>query len=493
MKLFKPFLLALAIALPALSAAGASAGVTFTTLMEFRQNLNDPIGYSPFGLIKGSDGNIYGTTIDDPPAQVGGGYVFGAVFKITPDGALTAVAYFTDSSGAYNTVTQGADGQIYGTTSAGGSGYSGTVFQVTTNGLIDTLLSFGSYSTSCDCTPDGISPMAPLVQGNDGNFYGTANQGGSGASHTFGVVFCVATNGAYTNLVSFTGANGADPWFSGLVLGADGNFYGTTRLGGATYNPSANNLGDGTIFRVATNGTFTTLVSFNGANGQEPFSGVVLGKDGNLYGTTSQGGQSGYGTVFQLQVSGPLVNLNVMHSFTSPEGAEGTNTDGYGPVGALLVGIDGNLYGTASGGGAYGWGTIFQMQTNGTFTTLYSFTGGSDGGNPESALVQGNDGNFYSATYTGGSATPDPAGTIFRLSIGPSPPVFETVTQTNGTLTLTWSAVAGQKYQLEYAASLAGTNWTNLGSAITATNSTGTASDTIGPGLQRFYRLLLLP
>lgn len=480
-------LLLAVIALSGWFASCALGSVTFTNLYQCRQNVNYAIGWYPNGLCKASDGNLYGTT--EAGGTDGPG---GTIYKLSSDGTLTFLAGFNGANspiGPYASLIQGADGKLYGTTQSGGDNSSGAVFQVTTNGLLNTLVSLGGYSNGCSCYPDGQSPTAPLVQGNDGNFYGTTETGGIGASHDYGVVFCVATNGTFTNLVSFNGANGATPWFSGLTLGADGNFYGTTRFGGYTYNFAAGQLGDGTIFQWSTNGTLTTLASFYGANGQEPMSGLVQGTDGNFYGTTRIGGQYGYGTVFQLQVSVSGFNLNTLHSFTvpNPSGDTSTNVDGTQPTGGLVVGADGNLYGTTSGSGPNGSGTIFQIQTNGVLTTLYSFTGGSDGATPGSALVQGDDSNFYGATYTGGTYG---AGTIFRLSMAASAPFIQTVTQADGILTLTWSAVSGQMYQVQYNTSLSPGNWSNLGNSVMASNTTATAIASI-TNSQCFYRIML--
>jgi uncharacterized repeat protein (TIGR03803 family) len=459
-------------------------GPAFTNLVEFDNVPNAIGGLNPNGLCKASDGNFYGTTYG------GGMNGNGILFKMTADGTLTPLAQFDNTAGrGPSAVTQGADGKLFGTTASGGANVYGTVFQATTNGLLSALFSFG-YSNNCGCWPDGETPEAPLAQGNDGNFYGTTTSGGTGATHTYGVVFCVTTNGTLTNVVTFNGTNGGGPGPSGLVLAADGNFYGTTVYGGSTYNFSGGNLGDGTVFQLTTKGTLNTLVSFYGANGRGPVSGVVQGKDGNLYGTTQLGGQYGNGTVFQLQLNGSVANLNTLHSFAAYTALTEINIDGAIPNGRLLVGADGNLYGTTTSGGAYGNGTIFQIQTDGTLTTLHTFTGGSDGANPESALVQGNDGNFYGASFSGGTYR---FGTIFRLSIAPSPPIFQAVTQTNGTLTLNWSAESGQLYQLAYSTNLTQTNWNNLGGPINASNATVTAFETIGPDRQRFYRVLRLP
>jgi uncharacterized repeat protein (TIGR03803 family) len=266
-----------------------------------------------------------------------------------------------------------------------------------------------------------------------------------------------------------------------LVQGNDGNFYGTTAWGG-TLSPLP--LGFGTIFRLNPDGTFTNLYKFTGgSDGGFPYASLAQGNDGNFYGTTYNGGSKQIGTVFSITPEG---QFDPIYSFPS------SSVGGY-PYGALVQGGDGNFYGTTYIGGDNQLGTIFQITTNGNLTPLISFTGTSGlapGANPQGALVQGTDGNFYGTTTQGGA---NGLGTIFRLSV-PMPVVFKTITLTNGTATLTWSAVAGQTYQMQYATNLTQTIWNMLTKAIVASNGTMTTTDfnaAISP--QRFYRVLLIP
>jgi uncharacterized repeat protein (TIGR03803 family) len=450
---------------------------------------------------------------------------------------LTTLYSFSGGDGSSpNGLVQGADGNFYGTTEYGGTNYSGTVFEMTTSGTLSTLYSFTGVS-------DGANPAAGLVQGADGNFYGTTEYGGAYEDQwgdTFGTVFTIMTNGTFTSLYSFSGIDGANP-AAGLVQGADGNFYGTTSFGGVDYY-----LDDGTVFKITAIGSFTSLVSFGGRDGIEPEGGLVQGTDGNFYGTTEYGGINrsgsgpsfesrsdppGYGTVFKMTTNG---KLSLLYSFTGGsdgaypaaglvQGADanfygtaeygGTNysgtvfkimtngtftplcsfsgMDGANPAAGLVQGADGNFYGTAEYGGANYSGTVFKITPGGVLTTVYTFTGGSDGAYPNSALVQGTDGNFYGTTSSGGAYG---NGAIFRLSlVSPPAPVFQSVTKAGGTITLTWSALAGQTYQLQFKTNLYQMSWNNLGSAITATNSTATASDSLGPDPQRFYRVEIGP
>lgn len=174
-----------------------------------------------------------------------------------------------------------------------------------------------------------------------------------------------------------------------MVQGGDGGFYGTTYAGGSS--------GAGTVFKVATNGALTTLASFAGTNGNSP-SGLTLGTDGNFYGTTSQGGIGGVGTVFKVTANGALTMLV---SFVSS-----SDTNGAYPSGGLTLGNDGNFYGTTSQGGSSGGGTVFKVTTNGSLTTLVSFNG-TNGASPRAAVTLGGDGSLYGTTESGGSGGPD--------------------------------------------------------------------------------------
>jgi uncharacterized repeat protein (TIGR03803 family) len=182
-----------------------------------------------------------------------------------------------------------------------------------------------------------------------------------------------------------------------LLLGADANFYGTTSQGGAA--------GAGTIFRLTPAGDLTVLYAFTGgADGGYPYGGLIQSADGSFYGTTSSGGAFGVGTAFQLRSDGTFA---VVYSFTAAN-------DGSYPFAGLIQGADGNFYGTASGGGAFGAGTVFQLTPAGIFSVVYSFTGADDGGYPYAGVVQGADGNLYGTTYTGGNAG---GGTVFQLTL----------------------------------------------------------------------------
>ena len=285
---------------------------------------------------------------------------------------LTTLLSFNGTNGMnpyFESLVQGADGNLYGTTYEGGANNEGTVFQVNpSTGVLTTLHNFAGG------TSDGRNPAAGLLLASDGNFYGTTTGGGT---NTYGTVFKITPGGTLTLLHSFTVIDGSQPW-SGLVQGSDGNLYGTTTFGGA------NSIG--TIFKITTGGTLTTLYSFAETNGAIPYATLIQGTDGNFYGTATNGGADNDGTVFKI-TSGGTVTL--LHSFTS--------TDGKHPYGALVQGTDGNFYGTTSAGGSSSAGTVFKITSGGTLTTLHNFDG-TTASTPFAPLIQGTDGAFYGTT-----------------------------------------------------------------------------------------------
>jgi uncharacterized repeat protein (TIGR03803 family) len=358
-----------------------SAGGVFTKLHSFMHATTD--GEYPLGaMVQGADGEYYGT------AQGGGTSYRGVVFKITSNGAYTNLYSFTggNDGGGPNRLLLGSDGNFYGTTYYGGTNGFGTVFKFTTNGVCTVIYSFSNGS-------DGRGPTE-LVQGIDGNFYGATLYGG-----TTGLVFRVTADGAFTTLHTFTGGNDGG-WPNGLVAAPDGNLYGTTWYGGQD--------GNGTIFKITPDGSFVSLYSFPGAtnDGTSPRAGLVQGSDGYFYGSTYSGGANNYGTIFKIGPDGAFTSL---YSFTNSN--TGTN-----PQVALIQGDDGWLYGTTPGGGTNNFGTVFKISTNGVFTSLYSFTGGSDSINPQAPLVKGKDGYLYGTTYGGQVSYTNTYGSVFKIN-----------------------------------------------------------------------------
>ncbi len=365
-----------------------SPAQTLTTLVSF----DGTNGSAPAAsLIQAKDGNLYGTTeYGGPISGCEGGFdPCGTVFKITTGGKLTTLHTFVYSDGAFpvSPVVQGTDGNFYGTNQGeGDSGGAGAIFKMTSSGTL-TVLSFTS------------SP-AGLVQGSDGNFYGTTPSGGNGT------VFKITPSGTLTTLHNFDGTDGHNPQ-AGLIKATDGNFYGTTYSGGTSKYCSG---GCGTVFKMTPSGSLTTLHSFSGTDGYNVAVGLVEGTDGNLYGTTVNGGAQNVGVVYKITLSG---TLTVLYSFCSRTGC----TDGDYPRAGLIQAKDGNFYGTTFQGGAYDQGTVFVMTPSGSLSTLYSFcpkSGCADGANPTAGVIQASDGNFYGTTYQGGANN---EGTVFKLQV----------------------------------------------------------------------------
>ncbi|MGO9517968.1 MAG: choice-of-anchor tandem repeat GloVer-containing protein, partial [Candidatus Korobacteraceae bacterium] len=382
---------------------------TLTTLHSF----DSTDGAYPFaGLFQASDGNFYGTTYN------GGANNEGTVFKITPSGTLVWVYSFCsktncpDGALPVGGLIQYTDGSLYGTAGYGGANNRGTVFKITLSGTLTTLYSF----CNLEACADGSQPYAGLILGSDGNFYGTTLFGGK---YTYGEIFEITPSGSPTTLYSFCPdknpcPDGARP-SGNLIQGADGRFYGTTQAGGANHNNDCATEGCGTVFAFA-GGGLKTLYSFCAqsgcTDGQTPNAGVIQATNGYLYGTTNFGGaNNNNGTVFKSTTSGALTSL---YSFCSVNGC----LDGQGPTAGLLQATDGNLYGTTSAGGSKGAGTIYEMNLSGALATIYTFcsqSGCSDGQDPYAALIQGTDGNFYGTTFGGGAGY----GSVFSLS-GPA-------------------------------------------------------------------------
>lgn len=327
---------------------------------------------------------------------------------------------------------QASDGNFYGTTSSGGINscggvpYScGTVYKITPTGIETVLYSFGASPS------DGMRPTGSLIQASDGNFYGTTARGGAYGN---GTVFRMTPAGIETVLYSFGGSpsDGAVPAGS-LIIASDGNFYGTTAEGGANSCYGAANF-CGTVFRITPSGVETVLYSFEAtpSDGYNPEGSLIQASDGNLYGTTSDGGAHyistvngvvGGGTVFELTLSGVET---VLYSFGSSV-SKGIALDGSTPQGALIQGRDGNFYGTTAAGGTSasyvnpnvtdGFGTLFKLTPTGVETVVYSFGAAtSDGYNPYGPIIQANDGNFYGTTRWGGSNNWE--GTAFQITPG---------------------------------------------------------------------------
>lgn len=445
---------------------GAVKGISFTTLGGFNNTNSGANPYAP--PVLGADGNLYGAV------PFGGTNGAAVIFKITTNGQQTTLFTFNTTNGAsaVGQLVSGQDGSLYGVAGSGGTNGQGTIFAVTTNGAFTLLYSFGMVTNAAGYALDGASPYGGLIQGRDGNFYGTTYQGGPTNK---GTVFQFSTNGTLTVLHSFLGDDGSDdgayPYTAPLVEGADGIFYGTTSEGGT--NGSGTTF-DGTIFRVTAAGAFTTLFEFNKTNGLNPYAGLSFGTDGKLYGSTVNGGANGYGTVFQITTNGSLTTL-----------IQFSGTNGAFPEGGVVPGPDNILYGTTYEGGTQGYGTVFQLTTNGLLTTLYSFTNSTDGSNPYAGVIRDAGGNLYGAALYGG--TLGGYGTVYRLRDSVNP----TNTLTTPTANQRWSnlvfsatgkasdnvSVADVFYSLNGAAwtdAATTNNWTNWTAQIALAPGTNT-------------------
>ena len=448
--------------------ARAQTAATVTILHNFGSSAGSTDGAHPFaGLIQGTDGNFYGVT------QLGGSGGNGVVFEMTSAGALTTLHAFgaedsnhinADGAGPNAPLFQANDGNFYGAASGGGAGANGTIFEIASaDGKFTTVYSFNSVNPGNNVNIGGAFPDGGLNQGSDGLLYGTAIIGGE---HGNGTVFKLTTAGVLTTLHDFSAYNaalenndGGNP-SANLALGNDGLFYST-----------AANFGQnvaGTIYQVGSDGAFSTVHDFVTTDGQNPQAGVILASDGNFYGTSLYGGKNGSGCVFKSTSAGAV---SVLYSFTAPDSTTNLNSDGAYPQAGLIQGKDGNLYGVASGGGAHGQGTVFQLTLAGTLTTLHSFgdvVAGSttDGASPYGRLLEGTNGNIYGVTYEGGAHG---LGTIFQLNFAPA--VTSAVTAT---------AKVGQTFSYQITATNNPTSYqvSGLRDGLSLNSTTGVISGT---------------
>ncbi len=374
-------------------------GQTFMSLVNF----DVTNGATPYemALVQGTDGNLWGTT------EAGGTQNLGTVFKMTPTGTLTTVYSFCALSGCSDGaeplggLTLGTDGNFYGTTGYDGASGYGTVFRITPGGALTTLHSF-AYD-------EGAFSNAPPIQATNGAFYGTTFEGGE---YGYGSLYKITSQGAFTLLFSFDGTDGEYP-VPPLIQATNGNLYGITEAGGPN--------GVGTVFQMTLAGTVTTLYNFCSqagcADGSYPQGGLIQASNGSFYGTTDGGGTFNAGIIFKMTPGGVLTSL---HSFC----AQSDCTDGVAADGSLVQATDGNFYGV-TGGDGLNWGTVYELTSGGTFTTLQSFDL-TDGAKPFAGLVQATGGTFYGATYEGGSSTAcnnyeSGCGTVFSISVGLGP------------------------------------------------------------------------
>jgi uncharacterized repeat protein (TIGR03803 family) len=384
------------VALATLAPLGVAHARKITPLYTFKGGSDGR--YPRTDLVQDGEGNFYGTT------EAGGTHNAGTVFKLAPDGTETVLYAFTggsDGSTPYAGVVADKAGNLYGTTISGGTN-GGVVFKVAPDGTETVLHAFAGGK-------DGLIPYSRLLL-YGGNLYGTTFWGGSRRTCTdpqgCGTVFKIGKDGTETRLYAFTGGNDGGHPSGGLISDKDGNLYGTTSAGGSgdCYT------GCGTVFKLVPDGSETVLHSFaNGSDGRLPLENLIVDHAGNLYGTTTYGGTYSAGTVFRLAPDG---TETVLHSFAN-------GSDGAYPLSALVLDDAGNLYGTTSQGGDFGtgYGIIFKITPAGTERVLHTFCYNCRAGSrPAAGLVADSVGNLYGSTTEGGASCS--CGTVFKLENG---------------------------------------------------------------------------
>jgi len=378
-------------------------------------------------LLLASDGNLYVAT------SAGGAGSVGAVLRISPSTGTSTLMHAlvggtTEGISPYAGLIQAADGNLYGTTFLGGTASAGTVYKLGLDGTFATLYNFNSQSGGA------YEPYTAVVQAPDGALYGTTLRGGTA---NLGTVYKLTLAGTLTILHSFTGSDGSNPE-GALVVGVDGALYGTTLVGGANDR--------GVIYKVTTSGTYTTVYTFpalgtinaagvgTNVDGANPRAGLILGQDGNFYGTAYQGGASGYGTIYRITPAGVLT---VVHNFG------GAPTDGAYPLDKVTQDTDGTLYGTTELGGYSAAGVAWRITPSGTYSLLHSFTNSPvDGGTPYTTLLPLG-GYLYGVSFTDLLSN---AGAVYKLDLGTAGVLPVTVGLSaetiaiGSTTTLTWSS-----------------------------------------------------
>jgi uncharacterized repeat protein (TIGR03803 family) len=410
------------------------AAGNYAVLYSFKGYPTD--GQNPYaGVVLDSNGNLYGTT------NGGGVSNAGVVYKLDSMGQETVLhsfVYYTETDGAYPVAGVILDpaGNLYGTTEAGGTVNGGVVYKVDAAGQETVLYSFADFA-------HGSSPSAGVVRDSAGNLYGTTTYGGTAS---VGVVYELDTAGHETVLHNFAAADGGDP-NSGVILDGAGNFYGSTYTGGpanagvaykldpagnykvlydfpggadgayptagGVIRDSAGNLYGttyeggtaalGVVYELDPAGNYTVLYSFpGGVNGSHPSAGVIRDPAGSIFGTTVDGGPNGRGTVFKVDATG---DQTVLYSFRG-------HADGEQPWSGVTLDSAGNLYGTTYTGGTANAGVVYKLDPAGHQTVLYRFTGGADGSSPYAGVILDSAGNLYGTTFNGGT---DNAGVVYKL------------------------------------------------------------------------------
>jgi uncharacterized repeat protein (TIGR03803 family) len=469
-------------------AAAPASGYTYSVLYSFCSESGCADGASPYaGIVRDAAGNLFGTTgaggINSPICY---GYGCGTVFKIDTTGKQTVFYSFcstsncTDGAIPFSGLIQDSSGNLYGTTDAGGTQDDGAVFKITSAGQETVLHSFCSVP---NCADGGPPEFESLIQDTTGNLYGSTTWGGA---YNYGTVFMLDNAGQETVLYSFCPGgsictDGSNPK-AGLIQDAAGNLYGTTEYGGAH--------GAGALFKVNSTGQETVLYSFcfvsGCTDGGYPQAGLIQDASGNLYGTTLAGGNfnadcggygaGGCGVIFKVDSTG---HETVLYSFCSAANC----TDGeYGWAG-LIQDAAGDFFGTTQYGGANGGGVVFELDTAGHYTALYSFCAAAnctDGQTPEAGLIMDSAGNLYGTTTFGGNASSicglGSCGVVFELI--KAIPQTPTVTVTPSAQSIT----TAQTLSVTVAVSYGSGNPTPTGTVTLTSGSYTSATTTLSSG-----------
>jgi len=398
------------------------------------ETFNGTNGGSPYGtLMRSKDGNLYGTT------SGGGAHSSGTIFEVTTNNVFTNLASFAITNGSFPPckLLEATNGSFYGITYVGGTNGLGSIFQFTTNHVIKHIFSFNGTN--------GAYPWGGMVQASNGNIYGTTSTGGPAFSNFGGgngTIFVLTTNGVVSNLYNFTnGIDGSTP-YGGLIEGTNGDLYGTTFSGGTN--------GGGTLFRWKLDPGLDVVFGFGGGNGSGP-TAVTRGHDGRLWGITAESGTHDFGTLYATTYTGILT---VEHQFAGPP------DDGATPYGPLhCCGCD--YYGTTFGGGCSSNGTLYKISAiRNSLTVRYdlfhSFTGGTDGSQPEAGVTSDLYGNLWGVTTDAANSQ----GTLYQIFTRPR---VEQFLVQNGALTGQLEDVnPGVSVQWQYSHTLLPDSWTDL-------------------------------
>jgi len=359
---------------------------TYTDLHEFNCSVEGCDPSYPEIMAQGRDGNLYGTLRD------GGSAGMGTVFMMTPSGTMTTLYSFSGADGwnPEGGLELGADGNFYGTTTIGGANNLGTIFKITPAGKLTTLHSFTAS--------EGANPHGGVVMGKNGSFYGTTcDQFGPWTG------FSITSSGKFKLLT-----RSVPPCpFSGLILGKDGKLYGASQAGGT--------FGQGTVFSMSASGKIKVIYNFDQTHGFAPYSPVAQSNDGLLYGTTSGGGAFGGGVVFKMTTKG---KITVLHQFDGTGGNDGTT-----PFAGLVAATDGNFYGATSEGANSGPvpnGNLFSVTSKGNYSILYAFDA-IHGTLAEATPMQHTNGRIYGLTQRGGGPGGLGSGVAYSLDMGLQP------------------------------------------------------------------------